>query len=179
MKSPYLTKLLAAGPGRKTRLHDEKGNFIGLKRLIVSTPRAFSTGLLRIGCGYRPELPWISYQAIDTLDRFLSRTSRVLEFGSGMSTIWYARRAAEVYSVEDSKPWFDKVNDFMQKRHIDNVRLHYATDIAEYSQYVANDRTGFDLIAVDGNFRHECTARALPLLRRAGFSIWIIQTGAW
>jgi len=163
-----LTKFVAAGPERRSRLHDEKGNFIGFKRLLQNGPRAISSGVLRLAAGYRPETPWISYTAIDLLEKFLHRNSRVLEFGAGMSTIWYAKRAGEVYAIEDSGPWHARVVDLVSRAHLQNVHLHYAEQIDEYSQFMANDPAGFDLIVVDGNYRHKCTMEALPLLRNGG-----------
>lgn len=168
MRSALLTKIVAAGPGRRSRLHDEKGNFIGFKRLLQNGPRAISSGLLRLAFGYRPVTPWISYAAIDSLEKFLRRNSRVLEFGSGMSTIWFAKRAGEVYAVEDSGPWHARVVDLISRAHLRNVHLHYAERIDEYRQFMANDTAGFDLIVVDGICRHQCTITALPLLRNGG-----------
>lgn len=65
----------------------------------MHTAPAVVTGFLHFCFGYNPELPWISYSAIKLLTRFLHKESRVLEFGSGMSTIWYAGHAGEVFSV--------------------------------------------------------------------------------
>lgn len=168
MRSTLLTKIVAAGPGRRTRLHDEEGNFIGVRRLLASAPRAVSSGLLRLAFGYRPRIPWISYDAIKLLDRFLQRNSRVLEFGSGMSTIWYARRAGEVYAVEDSEPWHARVASLISSERLPNVRLQHSADVDEYSRFMAHDARGFDLVVVDGNYRYRCTMAALPLLRKGG-----------
>lgn len=168
MRSALLAKIIAAGPERRSRLHDEKGNFIGLRRLLRSGPRAISSGLLRLASGHRPAMPWISYAAIDSLDRFLHKNSRVLEFGSGMSTIWYAKRAGEVYAVEDSGPWYARVVDLVSRAHLRNVHLQYAEQADAYSRFMASDSAGFDLIVVDGNYRYRCTVEALPLLRSGG-----------
>lgn len=163
-----LKRIISAGPSRKSRLHDEKDNFIGLKRLFLHAPHAVLTGLLRLSIGYRPGLPWISYSAIAELEKFLTNTSRVLEFGSGMSTIWYAKHAGEVCSVEDCKPWFDKVSDLIERKNIENISLHFANGLSEYSQLMANDDAGFDLIIVDGNHRSACIAHATNLLKTGG-----------
>lgn len=163
-----LRKIISAGPGRKSRLHDEKDNFVGFKRLLLNAPHATLTGLLRLSVGYRPELPWISYSAIGVLEKFLTKTSRVLEFGSGMSTIWYAKHGGEVYSVEDCKPWFDKVGDLIEHKNIKNINLHFASGLNEYSQFMTNDDAGFDLIMIDGNHRSACVAHAIKLLKSGG-----------
>lgn len=163
-----LRKLISGDDLRKSRLHDEKGNFVGLGRLLLHAPAAVATGLLRLTVDYRPPLPWISYSAINVLERFLTKSSRVLEFGSGMSTIWYARRAGEVCSVEDYKPWFDKVSDLLNREHIDNVKYHLAATPSAYSEFMADDPSGFDLIMIDGSIRSSCISHAAKMLRPGG-----------
>lgn len=163
-----LKKIIAAGPGRKSRLHDEKGNFVGFHQLFLNGPRAILTGVLRIVFHYRPELPWISYSAIYELGSFLTKSSRVLEFGSGMLTIWYAKHAGEVYSVEDSKPWFEKIGNFIKNNNISNINLTFSSNLNDYSQFMSNDHAGFDLVMVDGNYRSSCVSHAIRLLRPGG-----------
>ena len=163
-----MTRMITAGPGRKSRLHDEKGNFIGAKRLLFNVPRAIISGLLRLGFKYRPALPWISYSAINDLKNYLTKSSRVLEFGSGMSTVWYAKHAGEVYSVEDCEPWFEKISNIIGKNEIKNIHLYFSDRLTEYSSYMNGDATGFDLIIVDGNYRGACVTHAINLLRPGG-----------
>jgi predicted O-methyltransferase YrrM len=163
-----LKKLIAGNKVRKTRIHDEKGNRVSMENLIVHGPRAIISGALRIVFGYRPKMPWIAYSSIKVLKAHLSKNSRVLEFGSGMSTVWYAQNAGEVYSVEDFKPWYDKVELFLQAEGIKNVKYFHALDKRSYCEYMAQDTTGFDLIMVDGSVRSKCIANSLKLLRTGG-----------
>src|SRR5215204_4452964 len=55
------------------------------------------------------ELPWFSYAAIDFLQDFLQSGMSVCEFGSGGSTLFFARRVKSVYSIEDNPKWFELV----------------------------------------------------------------------
>jgi hypothetical protein len=160
-----LKKIISGDDLRPSRLHDEKGNFIGMNRFLSHAPSAILTGLLRLSIDYRPATPWISYSVIRALEKHLTRSSRVLEFGSGMSTIWYAKHAGEVFSVEDYKPWFDKVSKLLEDRKIANITYKIAKDENEYSRFMADDATGFDLIMVDGSHRSACIANATKLLR--------------
>src|SRR5688572_10886253 len=52
------------------------------------------------------EVPWFSFEAIEFLDQFLKPHMIVAEYGSGGSTIFFARRAAFVYSIEDNRDWY-------------------------------------------------------------------------
>lgn len=168
MATSILSRLLAGSESRKTRLHDEKRNLVGAGRLVAHAPLALVTGCLRLAIGYRPELPWISYSAIAVLKANLTKSSRVLEFGSGMSTIWYAKRAGNVYSVEDYKPWFDKVNEIIKRRGLRNIHYQFANAAPRYSSFMANDQTGFDLVMVDGSHRSACIDNAARLIRPGG-----------
>ena len=153
---------------RKSRLHDEKGNRIALSRLAMNGPRAAVTGIMRLAFGYRPVLPWISYDAIAALDDFLGRNSRVLEFGSGMSTLWYAWRAGQVCSVEDSPEWFSLVQQGLQAARLQNVIYRHTATRAEYCRFMSHDEHGFDLVMVDGISRAACVSHSLSLLRPKG-----------
>lgn len=163
-----LTKIISGDTLRKSRLHDEKGNFVGLAHLIRHAPPAIMTGLLRLSVDYRPQLPWISYSAIQVLEKFLTKSSRVLEFGSGMSTLWYAKHASEVCSVVDFKPWFNKVSDLIVRKGINNINYQFAVGVDTYSRYHGDDDDGFDLIMIDGSHRSACVAQASKLLKPGG-----------
>src|SRR5918997_6685025 len=44
-------------------------------------------------------LPWYTYSCTSFLESRLSSSMRVFEFGSGMSSLWYAQRVDEVVSI--------------------------------------------------------------------------------
>lgn len=54
-------------------------------------------------------LPWLAFGAIDWLERNLSSAWRVLELGSGGSTVFFRRRVRELVSVEHDPLWYDRV----------------------------------------------------------------------
>jgi predicted O-methyltransferase YrrM len=161
-------KLLTGGQVRPPRWCDNKGNFVGISRLARNAPLACWTGLGRICVGVRPHLPWISYDAIRLLNTFLNRTSKVLEFGSGMSTVWYAQRSFRVFSVDDDSKWFDLMQSTFQQLGIDNVTYQLAHSADEYAQFGLSHNLKYDLIMVDGSVRSECIKRSLDLLANGG-----------
>ena len=83
---------------RISRFHDEKGNRVDVRGMMYA-PLAFATAVLRVVFGYRPRQPTISYRARTVIDGLLDSTSRVAEFGSGMSTPWLAGRCGFLLSV--------------------------------------------------------------------------------
>jgi hypothetical protein len=54
-------------------------------------------------------LPWYTYSAIDFLSSRDFTNCRILEFGAGQSTLWWAARAQSVVSLEDDPKWFAKL----------------------------------------------------------------------
>jgi predicted O-methyltransferase YrrM len=153
---------------RRSRFRDQKGNFLGWGRLVRHGPHAFVSTLLRMGLDYRPQRPWISYSAAAEIERRLTRESRVLEFGSGMSTLWFARRAGEVFSVENDPKWYEKVRGILGRRGLDNVRCELRQDPQEYSSFPPDPGPGFDVILVDGRHRKSCVASSSRFLKPGG-----------
>jgi hypothetical protein len=162
------TKIVCGGPQRKSRLHDDKGNFVPMRNLLLNAPPALATGLVALTTGVRPAKPWIAYTSIKYLKRFLSRGCRVLEFGSGMSTIWYAQHAGEVCSVEDNEAWYKKVSKLLENRGLKNVQYELHADPAKYCNFKSDDVRGFDLVMIDGSFRSDCIENAVARVKSGG-----------
>jgi hypothetical protein len=55
-------------------------------------------------------VPWITYPAHMMLERIVAPHHRVFEYGAGNSSLWWARRAAQVVSVEHDAGWADTVS---------------------------------------------------------------------
>ena len=92
-----------------------------------------------------PELLPIARGAMESM---LKLGSRVLEFGSGHSTVWLASRSLEVVSIESSPLWFDAVNVWLDKRLLRaDVRLTDTQVIEDELDFPDNY---FDLLFDDG-----------------------------
>ncbi|MEO6387475.1 MAG: hypothetical protein ABIT16_06075 [Croceibacterium sp.] len=157
-------QVLAGAPQRVTRLHDELGQLVPLSRLVRNGPRAVVTGAMRLLFGYRPAKPWISYDAQAILARHLTKASTVLEFGSGMSTAWYAGYSGTVVSIESNDGWFKAVRERLSA--LGNVDYRFAPDRKAYVD-LAPDQL-YNLIMIDGSWRDECTAFAIEHLAPGG-----------
>jgi len=104
------------------------------------------------------ELPWFSYAAIDFLKGWLEPQMNVCEYGSGGSTVFFARRVKSVYSIEDNLKWFETVASRVQEQGLDNVTVKlspfdFKNPVGfEQSQYLnALPDERFDVIVVDGS----------------------------
>jgi predicted O-methyltransferase YrrM len=113
--------------------------------------------------------PWITEGATAYLEDYLANNSqaKVLEFGSGGSTVWFAQRSGSITSVEHSPLWCQMVRDYLAKEQLTNVTL-VLKPLPYYSICQELPREYFDLVFVDGRNRKACILYSIPLLKRGG-----------
>jgi len=116
-------------------------------------------------------LPWYTYPAIDYLRQLDFRTKTIFEYGSGMSTLFWASIAGRVVSVEDDEQWFDSIS----ARVPSNAAVTLQPDLAEFPAMIHRTNEQFDVIVVDGpargRTRLKCCREALTTLRSGGLII--------
>jgi len=120
-------------------------------------------------------IPWYTYPAVDFLAQRDFTGRRVLEFGAGQSTLWWARRAERVIAVEENKEWYES----LQPRLPANVELiHEPADLVSRTVQPIRARLDaqvaqkFDVIVVDGHLRRELTALAFDYVAPDGAIIF-------
>jgi predicted O-methyltransferase YrrM len=112
------------------------------------------------------ELPWVTYAFIDFIKPRLNNTLSVFEYGSGSSTIFYARRVRKVISVEHDRSWYNKiVNVKPLNAEMIFTELH---PNGEYSKKAASLPEKFDIIIVDGRDRVNCCKHSVKALSPTG-----------
>lgn len=135
-------------------------------------------------------VPWITYPALRVLPQLLQPSFRVLEYGSGGSSLWFGRRVAQVVSVEHNPSWARWVAGHAGVNNViveipDGAALEpeflaatgsaagrvvegaaYAAEILRYPQGY------FDVVYIDGIARPLCVQLALPRLSGAGFILF-------
>jgi len=149
--------------------------------------------IYRIDDLVRLDLPWWTFDAVDRTDAFLrSRPqARVFEYGSGASTIWLARRAASVVSIEHDPDWYPVVQAKLAAWP--NARLlHVPADpVAQTDHSYLSEKKGwkgrsfrkyvhaiddvpwsFDLIVIDGRARAACLEHVLSRLAPDGMILF-------
>jgi hypothetical protein len=151
------------GEYRISRFHDEKGNFVDLAGLPNSVPAFFSAAAKRL-LGYRPKVPMISYRARRTIEARLGPEVKMIEFGSGNSTPWFASRVGFLYSIEDAPDWYEHVKRELERHGIRNVsyELREADNYADLSNI---DDGTIDFALVDGTDREGCIIAVVPKLK--------------
>lgn len=109
-------------------------------------------------------IPWYTYPAIEYFDQLDARGLRIFEYGSGNSSLFWARKGANVWSVEHDSAWFEKM--VLKSACLRQIVLRGSPE--DYANAIAAVGGEFDLIIIDGVWRNECAAAALPYLRKGG-----------
>ena len=117
------------------------------------------------------EYPWLVPGAIVALDSFLLPTHRVLEFGCGGSTLFFARRCESVLGFESKTEWAAAVQARADSRGVVNTEVRVAQTVDECAA-VIGDRT-FDVVLVDSDDipRLELAKRLKPRVAQGGCMI--------
>jgi hypothetical protein len=164
------SRLIAGDGGRKSRFHTMGGARVDAAALPYLPRTLWTTFLLKV-FGYRVQEPWLGYRAVARLEQVLSPDSRVLEFGSGMSTLWFARRCATVVSVESDPGWYDEMQRRFGELGVTNVDYRLR-EPAMYTDHPDLARASFDLALVDGIARDEEALAAVALVKPGGFILF-------
>ena len=182
-----------------------------VKKLFLS-PKEFSFKYLRYRVlrpllkGYyklfnlfHPQSPWTTPASIVFFDKVLTKNMTGLEYGSGRSTIFFARRLGQLVSIEHHPQWYEKVKKLLQQQKLSNVtyllipeqgnnpgpdnqkleaRLNKMDgseerpEFAEYYNKVNEFADGhFDFVLIDGRARVKCGLNAMNKLKSGGIFV--------
>ena len=112
-------------------------------------------------------LPWLTYPMIEFLDTLDVSDKSVFEFGAGGSTLYWARRAREVVSVELDAAWHARLTSMAPS----NVEIVHEPDGHQYADTPNRLGRTFDIIVVDGAERYRSASAALNALAPGGMII--------
>ncbi|MEP6852830.1 MAG: class I SAM-dependent methyltransferase [bacterium] len=158
-----------------------------LRHWAYSLPRAYDS--LAIA---QLDVPWWTYRAIDYVDAWLDARPhpvRVFEYGSGASTLWLARRADEVNTVEHDPDFAEHIASTLGQHGNIAVRVveahpaaapriasakegHAHLDFYAYVHSIEDVAGRFDVIVIDGRAREACLETALPRLAPDGIIVF-------
>jgi hypothetical protein len=111
-------------------------------------------------------IPWVTYSFIDFIAERIQKKHTVFEFGSGNSTLYYAKRAQRVVSVEHDKAWFDKISG-SGPENSEIIFCELRKD-GDYSRMPLSLKLKFDIIIVDGRDRVSCCYHSPEALTEQG-----------
>jgi hypothetical protein len=109
-------------------------------------------------------VPWYTYPATEYLSQFDWSDSVIFEYGAGASSLYWAERARRVISVERDADWVRR----LQQQVIPNQNLLLRTSRKEYVDAIEETGAKFDLIIIDGHWRHECVSASMARLDARG-----------
>ena len=139
--------------------------------------------------------PWIAFDAIDYLTRTVHSGSRVFEYGSGGSTLYWLSLGAQCVSIEHDPSWYALMQSRLKSYSGIDYRLVTATpsdatacgDAADptcyrsksddllYKDYATQidlfaDQS-FDLVVVDGRARPSCIMHGARKVKPGGLLV--------
>lgn len=122
-----------------------------------------------------PENPWLTYQAISFLDSVLLKSDVMVEFGSGRSTLWFAKRVKKITSIEHDYYWFNQLKGRVGES-FENVELrfldHQFGEKSPYVQFINELENGsVDICLIDGKNRMDCLKYVLPKMRNGSLLV--------
>jgi hypothetical protein len=165
MHHGFLYRLFFADNTRRSRFHTSNGKFsFHLGDLLNSA----LTSVNRICTGRLQEVPWIAMPAVRFLEARI-KGLRVFEFGGGMSTVWYAKRALSVKTVENNRAWFG----ILRKKTVGrtNVDLVLIENEEDYCKSLSLETSKYDVVVIDGSHRRKCLQNNQVALQDAKYVI--------
>lgn len=150
---------------------------VDISRVFIHRPKQlrhllkWSRSLLYKNRPWKYGWPWLTYDAIDWLESYLTKDMVVFEWGSGGSTLYFARKVKRVISVEHEQGWYELVKKSLVRQSLDNkVEYLYQSPVklprqlkysgrsfAQYCQLINEySDNSFNLVLVDGRARNDC-----------------------
>ncbi len=162
----FVQRVWGTSEARSSRFHDENNRFMGMGQ-FMHLPQSLGMKVATKFFGKHPRLPWWPYPVVSAIEGLVKPDWRVLEFGSGRSTLWLADRCAEVVSIESSPVWAA----FVQKKSeacSGDVNV-IQRDFEDYADTSAFADGSFDFCVIDGLVRYRCFENALRVVRPGGY----------
>lgn len=116
-------------------------------------------------------VPWFTYPAIAYLDSLNLSDKDVFEYGSGNSTVYFAKKARSITSVESDESWFQEVKQKLAQQKRENAQLIFCCGKQDYVGQLEKSGRKYDIIVIDGLYREECSKIAQKYLKPEGIII--------
>jgi hypothetical protein len=115
-------------------------------------------------------IPWYRYTAIDFFAERTRPDQKVFEFGSGNSTLWWAKRVESVTAVEHNPDWARRISE-SSPENVEVMEVALESD-GDYCRTPLRLGEEFNVLIIDGRDRVNCALNCLPALAPDGVIIW-------
>ncbi len=115
-------------------------------------------------------IPWYNYSAIYFLKQRLSSSMNIFEYGSGYSTLFFAKYCNSVISSETREKWRDLITNLASENGLENININLIQK-HEFVQSISLHSRKFDIIIVDSEFRNDCIAISTDFITDDGIVI--------
>jgi hypothetical protein len=132
--------------------------------------------------------PWIAFDAIFALEKWLMPEMSIFEYGAGTSTLWYSKRVSRVISVEYDQNWYKALKNrlspsvnliYAPSQPMQSVNPMFSSEMLpnrSFEEYVksidAYPDGSFNLVCIDGRARPGCSIHAKPKVAQGGFILF-------
>ena len=113
------------------------------------------------------KLPWFCYPSIEYLSSLDLSGLNIFEWGSGHSSVFFAKRAQSVVSIESDPEWYEYGKTILSP----NQSLLFRTGDS-YPMAIHEQKTKYEVIVIDGIMRSSCARQAISALARGEIIIF-------
>ncbi len=117
--------------------------------------------------------PWLTYGAIIAVEAIVNKKMKVLEFGSGGSTIFWAKNCQKVKSYETNPEWYKAVKQKTDSLDLNNVEIVLGDRRRMGRGLKSEPDSYYDIVLIDSDPKH---SRRLDLTNNA---VSKVKTGGW
>ena len=117
-------------------------------------------------------LPALSQEVQKKIEDILKPNMRVLEFGSGHSTIWFAELGCKIISIEHQPGWYQEVLKWLNERKLEASVFLRSSDTIHKVAKICPDKS-IDLVFVDclDIKRRECVCASWSKVKPGGYLV--------
>ena len=140
-----------------------------MKRKIshITPGYIYNRAQLAITTTLNPSDPWITNDAIRYLSQMIRPDDIGVEFGSGRSTIWLAKKLKHLTSIENDSNWYSKVKNMIADMGIEKKIKYIKQEngIDYYNTCDLFEENSIDFCLIDGIVRDQCALRMIPKMK--------------
>lgn len=111
---------------------------------------------------------WFNYPFISFLEKKLTKNLEIFEYGSGHSTLKFARKCKNIISIDNNPNWHNYLKDIQPK----NATLILQENLDLYPEEITKFDKKYDIIVIDGKRRNACSKLVLSYLKESGMIIF-------